>query len=135
MGDLMTAVHDLDPNTLDPNTLDPNTIDEATGKTLAEMEAIAEDLYAHRHEIMAESEEVPFEHSPDVRSVVSVRLNQQELDHIAAAARSAGVPLSAYIRSAALTSAAAIDLDAVRRELAATIRALTELDRALGDRR
>jgi len=81
---------------------------------------------------MAESEEVPVENSPDVRSVVSVRLNQQELNSIAAAAaRSAGVPLSAYIRNAALTSAAAIDLDAVRREVAATIHALTDLVRVL----
>jgi hypothetical protein len=115
-----------------PHALDPDTIDEATGLTLAEMEAIAEDLYEHRHEIEAESEEVPAEFTPDVRSVVSVRFNRGEIGKIAAAANAAGLPLSTYVRNTALASAIAIDLEGALRELQTASRALAELGRTLG---
>jgi predicted DNA binding CopG/RHH family protein len=104
--------------------------DEVTGKTVAEMEALADDLYAHRDEV--EGEEVPAEHVSDVRSVVSVRFARAELDSIAAAAAAAGLPLSTYIRNAALAAAVTIDVEAARRELRAATRALDELSRTLG---
>ena len=49
----------------------PDDIDEVTGLSLAQMEAVAEDLFEHRDE--AEGQEVPAEHGPEIRSVVSMR--------------------------------------------------------------
>jgi predicted DNA binding CopG/RHH family protein len=107
-----------------------NDRDEVTGRTVAEMEALAEDLYAHRDEL--EGDEVPTEHYNEVRSVVSVRFSRAELDGVAAAAAAAGLPLSTYIRNAAVATAVAIDVEAARRELRAAARALDELGRTLG---
>ena len=103
--------------------------DEVTGLTVAEMEAEAEDLYEHRDEVYGEI--VPSEHVSDVRSVVSVRFGRGEIDTIANAASAVGVPLSTYIRVAALSAAADIDVEAARRELARARRALDELARSL----
>jgi hypothetical protein len=108
----------------------PDDIDEVTGLSIAEMEAAADDLYRHRDE--AAGEEVPVEHAPEIRSVVSVRFSRGELDGIAAAAASAGQPLSTYIRNAALAASMAIDLEAARRELGTVAKALGELQRQLG---
>lgn len=108
----------------------PEQIDEVTGLTLTEMEAVAEDLYAHRDE--AAGDEVASEPSGAVRSVVSVRFSREELDDVVAAATTAGLPLSTYIRNAALATAFAIDLDAARRGLRAATRALDEVGRSLG---
>lgn len=108
----------------------PDDIDVVTGLSLAEMEAVAEDLYEHRDE--AEGEEVPAEHAPEIRSVVSVRFSRGEIEGIAAAADAAGLPLSTYIRNAALAASAAIDIGAARHELRTAAKALDELRRRLG---
>lgn len=105
-------------------------IDEVTGRTVAEMEAAAEDLYAHRDDL--NGDEVPAEHGTAIRSVVSVRFNRGELDAVAAAAAATGQPLSTYIRNAVLTTAGAVDLEAARRELRAAAQAINELRRNLG---
>ena len=104
--------------------------DEVTGLSVSEMEALAEDLYAHRDDI--EGPEVPAEHGSEIRSVVSVRFARGELDRIAVAANAAGQPLSTYVRNAALAAATPIDVEAARRELRAATRALDELRRSLG---
>jgi hypothetical protein len=109
--------------------IDSNRIDEVTGLTVAEMEAAAEDLYAHRDQVAGEV--VPSEPAPEIRSVVSVRFGRGELDSIAAA-DAAGLPLSTYIRNAALAAAVPFDLEAARRELRTALRAMGELDRNLG---
>jgi hypothetical protein len=108
----------------------PDDIDEVTGASLAEMEAVAEDLYEHRDK--AEGNEVPAEHAAEIRSVVSVRFSRGELDGIAAAAAAAGQPVSTYIRNTALAASAAIDVEAARRELRTAAKALDELQRRLG---
>ncbi|WP_203904889.1 plasmid mobilization protein [Virgisporangium aliadipatigenens] len=108
----------------------PQEIDEVTGLSVAEMEAIAEDLYEHRQE--PDGPEVPVEHAPEIRSVVSVRFSRRELDDIAAAARAADQPLSTYIRNAALTAAVTVDLEAAHRALHAATQALGRLGRSLG---
>jgi hypothetical protein len=105
-------------------------IDEVTGRPLVEMEAAAEDLYEHRDQ--AEGDEVPVEHAPEIRSVVSVRFSRGELDGIAAAATAAGQPVSTYIRNAALAASMAIDVEAIRRELRTATTALGQLQRRLG---
>ncbi|HET8683424.1 MAG TPA: hypothetical protein VFM54_16380 [Micromonosporaceae bacterium] len=105
-------------------------IDDITGRSVAEMEQIAEDLYEHRDELGGD--EAPVEQVSEVRSVVSVRFSRGELDDIAAAAALAGQPLSTYIRNAALAAAGAVDLETARRELHVAARALTELGRSLG---
>lgn len=105
-------------------------IDDVTGRSVAEMEKIADDLYDRRDELGGE--EVPAEYASEVRSVVSVRFSRGELDSIAAAATAAGQPLSTYIRNAALAAAGAVDLEAARRELRAAARALNELGKSLG---
>jgi hypothetical protein len=105
-------------------------VDEVTGLSVAEMDAVAEDLYAHRDDLGGE--EVAAEHAGEVRSVVTVRLRRAELDVIAAAAAEAGQPLSTYIRNVALAAAGAVDIEAARRELRAAARALDELGRSLG---
>jgi hypothetical protein len=105
-------------------------VDEVTGRSVAEMERIAEELYEHRDELGGA--EVPAGQAHEVRSVVSVRFSRGELDGVAAAAELAGQPLSTYIRNAALAAAGAVDLEAARRELRAAARALSELGRSLG---
>jgi uncharacterized protein (DUF1778 family) len=105
-------------------------VDEVTGRSVVEMQQIAEDLYEHRDELGGE--EVPAGQVHEVRSVVSVRFSRGELDDVAAAAALAGQPLSTYIRNVALAAAGTVDLDAARRELRAAARALSELGRSLG---
>ncbi|WP_432828209.1 plasmid mobilization protein [Dactylosporangium sp. CA-092794] len=105
-------------------------VDPVTGLSVAEMEALAEDLYEHRDE--AAGDVVPSEAVAEVRSVVSVRFSRTELDGIAAAASAAGQALSTYIRNAALAAALPIDVDAARRELGTATRALHQLGRSLG---
>jgi hypothetical protein len=105
-------------------------IDNVTGRRVSEMIEIADDLYAHRDELVGD--EVPAEHVTEVRSLVSVRFSRGELDGIAAAAAAAGQPLSTYIRNVALAAAGAVDLEGARRELQAAARALNELGRSLG---
>jgi uncharacterized protein (DUF1778 family) len=94
------------------------------------MEKVVADLYAHRDE--AAGDETPALHAGEIRSVVSVRFNRGELERIAAAAVTAGQPLSTYIRNAALAAAGAVDIEAARRELRTATHALDELGRSLG---
>jgi predicted DNA binding CopG/RHH family protein len=108
----------------------PDDIDDVTGLSVAEMEAAAEDLYEHRDE--ASGDLVAAEHAPEIRSVVSVRYSRGEIEGIAAAATAAGLPLSTYIRNAALATSAAIDVETARRELQTATKALDELRRRLG---
>ena len=103
--------------------------DPFAGLTDAEMEAAAEDLYEHRGEVHGEV--VPSEHVSDVRSVVSVRFARGEIAQLESAATAAGVPLSTYIRMAALSAAADFDVEAARRELLKARQALEQLGRAL----
>lgn len=104
-------------------------IDEVTGLSLAEMEAAADDHYEHRDQ--AAGDDVPTEYAPEIRSVVSVRFSRGELDGIATAAAAAGLPLSTYIRNAALAASMTIDVEAARRELRTATKALDELRRRL----
>lgn len=104
-------------------------IDEVTGLSLAEMEAAADDLYEHRDQVAGD--DVPTEYAPEIRSVVSVRFSRGELDGIATAAAAAGLPLSTYIRNAALAASMTIDVEAARRELRTATKALDELRRRL----
>jgi len=105
-------------------------IDEVTGLSLADMEAAGDDLYAHRDAVYGDV--VANETAGAIRSVVSVRFSRRELDEVAAAASAAGLPLSTFIRNAALARGGSLDLDAARRGLRAATRALDEVGRSLG---
>jgi uncharacterized protein (DUF1778 family) len=89
-------------------------VDPLTGMTDAEIAELARRAYEERGDLDS-GEEVPRpEISTEVRSVVSVRFNPGELAAIERAARSAGVPLSSYIRNAALTTASPVDVEKLR---------------------
>jgi predicted DNA binding CopG/RHH family protein len=94
----------------------------------------AEEAYAHRDEV-DDLEEVEFEIEVDVRSVVSVRFNRGELKRIEQAAAKAGMPVSTFIRNAALATSETVDLDAAREALLASQRSLKEAIAALSHRR
>ena len=103
----------------------------ATGLTDEEFSALADDLYENRESLPGD--EVGAEIDPNIRSVVSVRFNRSEIALIEAAARSAGLALSTYIRNTALSAAGAVDLDAARRDIASLASRLEQLRRHLGD--
>jgi hypothetical protein len=67
--------------------------------------ASAEQAYDERDNF-DELEPVEVDIDPNVRSVVSVRFNRGELSAIEAASRALGVPLSTFIRNAALQASA-----------------------------
>ena len=67
--------------------------------------ASAEQAYNERDNF-DELEPVEVEIDPNIRSVVSVRFNRGELSAIETASRAAGVPLSTFIRNAALQASA-----------------------------
>ncbi|WP_173079624.1 hypothetical protein [Phytohabitans rumicis] len=95
---------------------------------------MADEAYTHRHEV-DQLEQVEVDVDQDVRSVVSVRFNRGELGPIDTAARAAGVPLSTYIRNAALraaTGAPTVDAAGVRKALDALQRELDEVRRLAG---
>jgi uncharacterized protein (DUF1778 family) len=89
-------------------------------------EEYAEWLYQRRDEIK-EWDEVDAEISPNLGSVVSVRLRRSELSAIEVAANAAGMKLSTFIRQAALAASGVVDLDAARRDLARLRRQLDHL--------
>jgi Mobilization protein NikA len=60
-----------------------------------------------------------------------VRFAHGEIGQVERAATAAGLPLSTYIRMAALSAAANIDVEAARRELLKATRALEELGKNL----
>jgi hypothetical protein len=105
--------------------------DPITGLTEAEHASLADDLYERRHEL--DGQDLEAEIDPAVRSVVSVRFNRGELGAVEAAARTAGLALSTYIRNAALEAAGTVDLDAARKDLASLVRRIEQLRRHLGD--
>ncbi|GAA1638036.1 hypothetical protein ACFQY4_05130 [Catellatospora bangladeshensis] len=83
----------------------------------------ADEAYEHRDEL-DELEVVEFTADDDVRSVVSVRFNRGELRRVEQAALKAGMPVSTYIRNAALATSETVDLDAAREALLASQRNL-----------
>jgi hypothetical protein len=101
--------------------------DPATGLTDKELEAVAEQLYNDRDDPDAWEPEPAPQIAPDVRSVVSVRFGRGELGQIESAAAAAGVPLSTYIRNAALNAASPVDVDGARRQVEAIHQELERL--------
>lgn len=93
-------------------------------------EEYAEWLYRHRDE--PGWEPVEAEVSPNLATVVSVRLRRSELTTIANAAETAGLKLSTFIRQAALSASSVVDLEAARRDLARLRRQVDELADHLG---
>lgn len=106
--------------------------DPVTGLTDAELQKLAEDAFDQRDDPDAWEDVKAPEVASDVRSVVSVRFNRGELGPIEAAAAAAGVPVSTYIRNAALTAASSVDLTEVLRHVEALREELDQLVRALG---
>src|SRR5262245_44661456 len=91
--------------------------DPVTGLTDAELAKLADTAYAQKDDRDAwEVEERP-EVNPDVRSVVSVRFNRGELGPIERAAAAAGVPVSTFIRNAAMNAVSPVDLPAIKAQL------------------
>ncbi|MEV6848008.1 hypothetical protein [Actinoplanes sp. NPDC051411] len=88
--------------------------DPLTGMTDSEIAQLAEQAYEERDNAGAWEDVPPPETAADVRSVVSVRFNPGELAAVEAAARSAGMPLSTYIRHAALATSSPVDVEQVR---------------------
>jgi uncharacterized protein (DUF1778 family) len=78
-------------------------------------EEYAEWLYKHRDDEGWQPVEAAV--SPNLDSVVSVRLRRGELTAIEDAAKAAGLKLSTFIRQAALAASGVVDLDAARRDL------------------
>ena len=96
-------------------------------------EEYAEWLYQHRDDTEG-WEEVEAEVSPNLASVVSVRLRRSELTAIETAADAAGLKLSTFIRQAALAASGVVDLDAARRDIDRLRRQVDELSRHLAYR-
>jgi uncharacterized protein (DUF1778 family) len=96
-------------------------------------EEYAEWLYQHRDDAKG-WEEVEAEISPNLASVVSVRLRRGELTAIENAAKAAGLRLSAFIRQAALAASDVVDLDAARRDIDRLRRQVDDLSRHLAHR-
>jgi hypothetical protein len=106
--------------------------DPVTGLTDAELAKLADEAYERRDNPDAwEDEEAP-KISLDVRSVVSVRFNKGELGPIERAAAAAGVPVSTYIRNAAINSASPVDVAEARRSVQMLEEVLAGLNRSLG---
>jgi len=102
------------------------------GYTEEEYRRLGEEAYAQRDDPDAWEDEEPPIIDPEVRSVVSVRFKPEEFGPVARAADEAGVPVSTYIRNAALTAATAVDLPAVARSVEAIRAELDRLARTLG---
>jgi hypothetical protein len=94
--------------------VDSPEVDPLTGMTDAEIAQLAEQAYEERDNAGAWEDVPPPEAVADVRSVVSVRFNPGELAAVETAARTAGMPLSTYIRHAALTTSSPVDVEQVR---------------------
>jgi uncharacterized protein (DUF1778 family) len=109
-----------------------NGRDPVTGMSDADVAALAEDAYRQRGRADAWAPEVRPELAADVRSVVSVRFSRGELGPVEQAAAAAGVPISTFIRNAAVSAATAIDLDQAQRTIDALHTQLDALGKALG---
>lgn len=88
-------------------------------------EEYADWLYQHRND--TGWEQVEAEVSPNLATVVSVRLRRSELTAIEDAAKAADLKLSTFIRQAALAASGVVDLDAARRDLDRLRRQVDEL--------
>jgi hypothetical protein len=106
--------------------------DPTTGLTDKELIALAEQAYDERDDPDAWEDEEPPEVAPDIRSVVSVRFSRGELEPIERAASAAGVPVSTYIRNAAIGASATVDVVSARRAVEALRIELESLARSLG---
>ena len=84
---------------------------------------------ADRRNLEAEFDQLPAESGTggDVSTVVSVRLRGDELESVEQAARAAGIPLSTFIRQAALGASSALDVRAASAQAEAIERAAHEL--------
>ncbi len=105
--------------------------DPVTGLTDAELARLADEAYSERDNPEAWEAEAAPAIGADVRSVVSVRFSRGELGPIERAAAAAGVPVSTYIRNAAINGAAPIDLDEARHKIEAMQAQLDGLARVL----
>ncbi len=74
-------------------------------KSPDEVAAAADELYASRDDPRAEGEVVDMKPSGRLSAVVSVRLSESDLRTLEQAAATADMPLSAFLRHAALTAA------------------------------
>lgn len=92
----------------------------------------AEWLYENRDSLTVEDLDREFVIAPDVSAVVSVRIPSGQLGVIESAARNAGMPLSTYIRQAALATAHAVNLEKARKDLTRIRTAVSDLERHLG---
>ncbi len=106
--------------------------DPLTGLTDAEVATLAEQAYAERDDADAWEAEEPPDVSLDVRSVVSVRFSRGELGPIERAAIAAEVPVSTFIRNAAINAVTSIDLEEARRAIRALQADLDRLRQAIG---
>ena len=106
--------------------------DPVTRLTDAELAKLADEAYEQRDNPDAWEDEEPPKTSPDVRSVVSVRFSRGELGPIERAAAAAGVPVSTYIRNAAISAVSAVDINEARRSVLAIQEDLEDLLSALG---
>ena len=106
--------------------------DPVTKMTDDELAALAEQAYAERDDAEVWEDEDTPEISPDVRSVVSVRFSRGELGPIELAAAAAAVPVSTYIRNAAINAVSTVDIDDARRRALAAQAELQRLIGALG---
>ncbi|MGH3679043.1 MAG: plasmid mobilization protein [Natronosporangium sp.] len=98
-------------------------------------EGMTQEEYAewlHRHRDEPGWEQVEAEVSPNLATVVSVRLRRSELTAVANAAEAAGLKLSTFIRQAALSASSVVDLDAARRDLGRLRRQVDQLADHLG---
>jgi hypothetical protein len=106
--------------------------DPTTGLTDEELIALANEANEQRDDPDAWADEEPPEISADVRSVVSVRFSRGELAPIERAAAAAGVPVSTYIRNAAIRAVAPIDLPTALATVDALRTDIDQLARSLG---
>jgi hypothetical protein len=99
-------------------------------RTMTEDEE-AEYLYAHRNDADLVGEEVDLKPAEPLTLVVSVRLREAEMRTVVAAAETAGMTVSAFIRQAAVDAAgrAPVDREAVVKQIAAVERDLAEVRR------
>jgi len=91
----------------------------------------AEYLYAHRNDPDMVGEEVDLKPAEPLTMVVSVRLREADMRTVAAAAETAGMTVSAFIRQAAIDAAgrAPVDREALAKQIAAVERDLAEVRR------
>lgn len=106
--------------------------DPVTGLTDAELARLADEAYEQRGDPRSWEDEEPPEIAHDVRSVISVRFSRGELEPIERAAAAAGVPVSTYIRNAAVNSVSAVDIDDARQRVQELLAGLEGLVSALG---